>query len=393
MATSATHSSVRFPQRSTTQLLVESAISGPRSLGGASLRKLHRPTAFFVALVWGISVVLAFSLLLWQAATTSRYQRVLSLDQNVAGSSCEEVPLPITGTFEGSIDGYWQTHPAFQANRSAFVLELAGAELTLSQYENTMHIFADKLKELNSKFQYTNVLLNNLAWATYSFRQGPLVFRSNSDLGIMFDMQVNAAFLASRSGSCQYRTSTLRSIGGTFPARYDKALSRISLRFPVQLIPNFTLSTETPDQYCPAQGQWIARNENKGFSPRTAQFAGGSAEFSFNIESMVLVVSLNLGIANTDTLLEVRSQASEANGLIGYLHPGRTHDPIYCLDKNAAQRIYNIQLTQVQFDGPPVCFLIDSFHSRTLYMFYPWMNQIAYDESARFFPHFAGQKG
>ena len=386
------HSHISFPKHSAFQTLTESAIGGPRPLGGASLRRLSKPTALFIAVAWGSAVLLTFSLLLWQSATFSYNQQVLSLNQDVAGSFCEEVPLPITGTFEGDLDGFWQTHPAFRANRSAFVLEVTGAELTHSQYQRSMQKFAVELKELNSKFQNTNVLLNNLAWATYSFKEGPLVFRSNSDLNIMFNMQVAASSLASMNGICGYQTAA-GGDSGPFPAKYDKALSRLVLRFPASLVTNTTDNSLVPLQYCPGQGNWIAVSNNKGLSPRAAQFAGLTADFSFDIQSTVLVLSLNLGIAKTTNLLEVRSRASEANGLIGYVQPGRTMDPIYCLNKDTALRIYKIQLTQAQLDGPPVCFLIESFYSRTLYMFYPWINQVAYDNSKKLFSNENVQRG
>ena len=365
---------IAFPKLPFWQRWSSTIIGAAKPIGGVQLRRLPRSTALGIAVFWGCSLVLTFSLLLWNSATVAYNQAFLSLDKNIPGGICEEVPLPASGTFQASIDGFWETDKSFNFNRSAFVLTLSGAELTNVQFQSGILDFAKRLAVLGEQFKGKNLLLNLLVWATFSFKRGSMLLSSTADPAIIFDMQISQAFVASINGSCKFTPR--------FPARFDRTSKRIEMTFPVPSLNGTSLR-----QPCPGQGAWVTGNSG-GLSPILSQFSVGSALFSFDIRSTMVALSVNLGIAQLESFQQVRSPMADSYGLVGYVDGQFTPamDPVYCLDKDKVLDIYGIRLSQRQLNGPPVCFLVDSFRSRNLRFFYPWMNQLFYDKNRPLYP-------
>ena len=172
------------------------------SFGGSRLKNLPKKEAFILTFSYVFVFALTFSLLLWNNATTSYAERFLSLNSGALGTDCQEVPLPVSGTFEATSDGIWQTQRGFSFNRSTFSIDLSGAELTNSDYHAGMTHFAQKLSAMGARGVMRNVLNNLIVWATFSFKYEDMLFTSTADAAYIFDATIGQSAMTSIKGVC-----------------------------------------------------------------------------------------------------------------------------------------------------------------------------------------------
>jgi hypothetical protein len=126
--------------------------------------------AIFLVLLWYACYFTALFYFTYSLTMTGAQSKFLSLDGNSTDQVCFEVPVTITGTYEGDVYGNWVTSSRFQQNSSAFVLIMTGSKMTVEKYKQVMTKFQSELYALSMKSSSRDLGWNAMMWATFSFR-------------------------------------------------------------------------------------------------------------------------------------------------------------------------------------------------------------------------------
>ena len=336
--------------------------------------------------------IIAFVVLMNQNIQALLSQQFLSLTQDQGGAAiCESVPLPVTGTFLGSTEGYWETNQKFNYNSSIFRLQFASSSMSNEKYTNTMLKFKSQLETIGSKAKNRSVLFNYLVLSTFRLydADAAMMLSTTADPGIYFDSVVQTAAFSSSDGAvCNPYGTTGRETNGYF----DKATKRLVMEFPLNFskaaiedvgelngqtnFGNFDGSYFSSGSYadtCPMNidksafggGAYAASLIKTLAVPSFPEYRGGINKFSFDVRSIVLAVSLNLGLTTTDKLLKVETIFLSEGDNMAYIDPivDPPMDPVVCNKKAKGDT------------GPDVCFLV-FYKSTFIVLVYPILSQL-----------------
>ena len=208
------------PESSFGQLLEDSFIKAViPELGGVDINDIKdvgyaTPIAIFYFIVF-IFFITFFTVSNILTATSSQF---LSLEIP-PDAICETVPTSITSSFKASYDGYWETDSKYLGNRSIFLLEFLATQINNEQYTKSMLKFKEKMKVIGNLAKRRNAVYAVQTWAGFGFTdvETGMTFKSTSDPGIIFDLNVLTSALSSRYGICRIEAdSGIGSLGGYF---------------------------------------------------------------------------------------------------------------------------------------------------------------------------------
>jgi len=292
--------------------------------------------------------------------------KYLSLSGDDDTQICSEIPQTLTATFEGSYQGYWNTNPNFNINSSLYVLKLSGASLNNEEYYQIMSSFQDNMQAIGTKASNRSALWSLIVWSTFTYtaKDSSVVFYSNADAGVIFNLKSYAATLSSRDGTCPNKF-----LSGSF----DVASKRLSITFPLNdtALSDFLYDYEDGVlkylEPCPKQGNF---SESGFLNLGWMNDRSGFFDLSFDVRSAVIAVALNLNLLNASTLVKTTTQASADFHSYLYIDPDYSPpmSPIICLDK--VDKYWN--LTQQQINGPEICFVYQGADNN-LFFAYPIM--------------------
>jgi len=348
--------------------------------GGVEFGDLEdRGLGLSIGFFYASSFAVCFAMLVWVNTTNLMGTKFLSVVGNTTQQNCQFIPTAVHGSFEGSYTGLWNTNPLFNTNQSLFVLQMAGTNATNDQYTAAMTRFSKDLAALGQKGKNRSLAWSAVAFSTYVFQDTDLNMKlySSSEAGVIFSGPVYLAAFSSRSGICQENKvvfSNKSFDGGYTTAAYNQGSRKVKVSMPI-VVPSDWLSSVQSSTFtslketCPLQ--FIGVMDQSNFDPFLPGNRGGRTDFDFDMRTVALAVSLNLGIINTTRLLRIDSLALRFNNVTGWIDPTASPemDPVYCLDKKNAF----FKLTAAQVSGPEVCFL----NIGLFYWFYPVLTQMA----------------
>lgn len=336
-------------------------------VGGVDLDDLEKVTPGFPIIISILYAAGYFFCLIFLTYTGTMYamnQKFLSLTKDDSSFICNEVPISVTGSYEGDYSGNFITQSDFNYNKSIFAVEFTGSKITTQQYTETMTTFKTKLSALGKKGARRSLTWNIVVWSSFAFYDDStnLRFYSTADATIIFDKIVALATISDRNGVCTgYTDSTKSYISGSFQD------GRLEITVPMQIdnrlidnfFPTYWNSTAPYIYYniptCPMQSsidQWLTNPTLKFYS---AYRQAKSVTLGFHIRSIILAVSLNMGITSIDGLVQTKNLNTENGDMIAYVDPYySTMDPVYCIQKSSS--LYSLDDSQI--NGPEVCFLL-----------------------------------
>ena len=340
-------------------------------------------TALYIAAFIGILIGLTA---LGTASQLDSPYLALTVDPK---GKCDEVPQPVSGSFEGSWDGKWQTDPDFDASKSLFIVEFVGSSVSNAEYTSIFKDFATQLAVLGNKAKTRNSAFANLMYASYTlvYSGSNLRFYSSADATQIFFQQLLTATVSSRWGTCDAYKVTGKYISG----QYDSAKKAIVAEVPILLNDTYlgnSLNKKLLRNYtesCPQQLKIF-----NVLDPSVAANKGDAAmRFTFDINTMITVLTTNLGFNSAASLtrLDASIKISENGGkppikdydkLVAYMDPNSfspDKTPMYCYDKTLLT-----WLTPAQVAGPDICFLATHDDGQNVVMlYYPVLTQLAND--------------
>jgi len=329
-----------------------------KNFGGFTVEDLANVNlATPIALIYLLCFFAGLGVLTWSGVNTAVSNKFLSLSQpNTA--VCESVPQITSGAFQASSSGYWSTKDGFKSNESIYELTFTGSEIDNARYTAVMTKFGDELAKMGAKGASRSLLWSMIAYATFSYEDLPssMHFYSTVWPSNVFSGQTYAVAVSSLgSGFCNSWSAT----GGYISGTIDSSTSRATLNIPLKtnnLLVEYGGGNLTYSRLFSASPCNNSYFRNLALD-QTRLYRDGAAQVTFNTRSVILVVSLNLGIRNSSGLLRVDTRETAQYGLVGYIDPYQSDmDVVLCVDKT------NSKLTADQVKGPEVCFVaIDKF--------------------------------
>lgn len=344
--------------------------------------KLALPLTFaYICAFTGILIALTY--IGADSVLTSPY---LSLAKDPS-AICEDVPQPVTGTFEGSWDGKWVTDKDWDPSKSLFVLEFLGSSVSNQEYKEIFQDFAVQLGVLGKKAESRNSAFAYLMYSSYTLVYGGsnLRFYSSADATDIFFNQLLTATVSSRNGTCD----SFKTTGNYVRGSYDSARKAIVAEIPIIL--NATYLGNALNKNLLSNYRETCPQVFKVFDVEDPAIAftrgNNAAKFSFDINSMITVLTINMGFNQVKDLTKISAQVrmkfsggiqpiEDFDKLIGYIDeysfsPDKT--PVYCYDKSKLSG-----LTQAQIDGPDICFLATHDEGQIVtQLYYPVLSQMA----------------
>jgi len=327
----------------------------------------------------------------------------LSLSKDPS-ATCIEVPLSVTGTFEASWDGYWQTNKNFDQGKSLYAVSLVGSSVSTAnftaifdKFESTLALYGAKAKKRNSAFAL-------LYYASFTLvdKASNMRFYSTAEATDIFFNQLYSTTVSSRNGTCGSRKTTKKYIAGT----YDRAEKALVAEVPFILNETYLGNsavglTSAYAETCPTVfRQWQnldvqynkSKSGNPAADPATAANKGhATVKYVFDINAAILAMSINQGFNSVKNLipLTAKIRIRDANNggkapikdydkLVAYMDPNSFSPdkiPIYCYNRTAMSWLTDDQRSS---SSPDICFLgshDDGQNFVTLY--YPVMAQMA----------------
>lgn len=244
-----------------------------------------------------------------------------------AQTICNEVPVSVTGRYYADYDGNWQTNSHYSTNRSIFVLEFTGSEVTNDQYKRTMTNFNNKLNVLGTKFASRSLFYNTMILATFGFGDydTKMEFYSSADAGVIFNQIVYSTAVSSKVGICQ----PFDRIGKELTAHFDEATKSMVIDYPIYVDPDaLTIDYMSMDRNssdwkkhvlahstCPDQ----ERHSPPLLNSIYAEYQNGRIAYSFDMRSAMLAISFNNGISDPADYEELYLDKTDPFALVGYV--------------------------------------------------------------------------
>lgn len=370
---------VKAPARSLWDRAKQTLLSAGRpTIAGIDIHDLdYFRFAVPVSLFYFVGLVVCFVSILYAITTAQVNQAYLAVDNMNPNAICIEVPLAVTNQFEGSLRGFWSGSAGFNANESIWVLDMENTTITTSEFTQAMEGFQQQLQRLGSKMAKRPLVYTAMVLSSYFFcddKSGMCIW-SSASAGHIFDRQIQYSFFTNKDGACIGNGSSF--ISAAFNA--DESTLRVNLPVPVDpKYMNDLFTTEEESKRlsnlitCPAQlntGKYLAMQTWK------SNYRNGILPFEFDIRSIVLAASLNLGLISTKPY-DVISLLTRV-GLVGYadLKVDPPMSPVWCLDKNWSK--WN--LTRAQKDGPEVCYVQTKLDYVSHGLYYPMLFSSFYD--------------
>ena len=176
-------------------------------------------------------------------------------------------------------------------------------------------------------------------------------------------------------GAAVNGTSPNRVTGDLFTsAKYNKGSRMLTVSVPA-ITPELWIENSLDSsafaqlrETCPSQ--ILGMLDQTVLDPFLAENRRGFVDLNFDIRSVSMAISLNLGILDTSLLHQINSPSLQYLHLKGWLDPlvVPEMEPVWCLDKTDAY----FALSAAQIAGPEICFLNIGF----FYFFYPVMSQL-----------------
>lgn len=296
--------------------------------------------------------------------------KYLSLNSTDHTQKCTDVPQTLTANFQGSYQGYWNTNSNFQLNSSLYVIEFSGASIDNTKYDEIMSSFQHNLNLVGEKAANRSTLWSLIVWSTfcYSASDSGVLFYSNTDAGVIFNLKSLVATLSSAQGICPNQM-----LSGSF----DVSSKQLSIIIP-------TNSTALTDYFSDELSYYGAYNflepcPNQASLVKSGvllpqywmNYRNGYFDLSFDIRSAVLAVALSLNLTDASGLGKVTTQTSKQFHSYIYIDDSYSPpmDPVMCLDK--ADPFWKLSGEEV--DGPEVCFVYQGVDQNILFA-YPTMS-------------------
>ena len=280
-----------------------------------------------------------------QGAKQIASQKFLSLTAE-DGFICTDVPLYVTATFYGDLQGRWSTNPDYQANASFYQLQFGGAAVNQASFQSNMRSFSDQIKIIGEKMAQRDSLYSLLSissFASSSTDGTALSFSANvSPVEVFTNLKVYAYGFFNHRGRCvplnESSSATNSTVISVKNSRFENS---IVVTFD-GLVPNPSGGIYEP---CPLQLPSLYHLLGRKGS-------GTSFSFHIDIRSLVDAVAINMGLTTKDGMNEVDlgfdpSTVGFPKGAL-YVDPYYSNfAPIFCLSDEEKGGASN----------PDVCFL------------------------------------
>ena len=362
----------------------------PPTIGGVELRDMSRFNLTVpIASLYVITYTCILIGLTFYGTRVQLNTKYLALDTNDPNSICKEVPQSVSGTYEGTWDGYWVTDQEFDFAKSLFAIEFTGSAIDVVDYHAAMQSFADKLAAYGEMAKNRNIAWAMLLYGSYSFNvpSARMRFYSTAEGSSLFFNKVQSISLSGRNGICNPYPTTDQFISGSF----DRPTKSLLVTVPIihsttnlkAMGDGFNASlTSKFEETCP--------NITKFFNPLAFNPALGSNReslgFHFDINTIITVLSLNLGITKASDLTKISAKINLRVGdpypilnyddLVAYIDPisySPDRVPVYCYDKTSPA----LKLSAAQVAGPDICFLGSHEDGQeNVVLFFPTMAQV-----------------
>ncbi len=106
-----------------------------------------------------VAIFVSFFVRGYRATVNAKF---ISLQTNAG--DCVPVTMPATGTFVGTIDGYWEGNPNFLPQRGIFSLDLVEFKTTNEEFRNIMQNIGVKLADAIRNISTRDAGLNLILW-------------------------------------------------------------------------------------------------------------------------------------------------------------------------------------------------------------------------------------
>jgi len=239
-----------------------------------------------------------------------------------------------------------------------------------------------------------NSAFANLVYATFTFVSpgSNMRFYSSAEATDIFFNQLYTGTLSGHKGTCNAFNTTGRYVG----SKFDWASKSVSLMVPFNLNQTYLgnsladnkVNLNSYGEPCPDIYHFFDPVIGIADPATSANKGKQSVAFSFDVNAMIAVISINLGLnfisvtglQKIDAAVKIRPGTrppiKNYDKLVAYIDPNSfspDKTPIYCYDKTQISG-----LTAAQIAGPDVCFVGSHDEGQNLVnIMYPVMSQMA----------------
>jgi len=276
-------------------------------------------------------------------------QNFLSLTAD-SGFICNTVPLYITASFYGDLNGAWSTNGDFQSNASFYQLDFSGAAVTPGAFRSNMEYFKSQLQIIGTKMQTRDSLFSLLALASF----GEI---ASDGTGLTFSVgvlpvQVFANMKVYSNGFYNHRGRCVPQ-NESSSATNDTVIRVTTSRVDNSIVVMFNGIVQTLGGYkepCPLQIPSLYHLF--GYKSNTM---GPLFSFKIDIRSLVDIVAFNMGMTTKEGMDEIDLGIDPST--VGFPDGAFYVDPFYPLGDYAPVFCVSDDL-KGGANNPDICFLL-----------------------------------
>lgn len=338
-----------------------------------------------ISLLFLTSLLAVFAAILSHSIDLQLRSSFLTINGDDPNLNCLSVPITVSGIYEGSLDGLWNTEPGFNQNTSFFELNFEGSSITVDEFSESMAKLSEKWKLIGSALEKRSRLHNLLAMNSVGFedKQTKMSLNTNANLGIAFDREVTLAVLSNRRGVCVHGFHNSTFLSG----RFDQAARALQLTIPLPIVPEYlenvykTLADKKFSSEIFEMNSCHAQILRKNFVSNEWKsiLRDGEVRIAFDVAAFSMAILLNFGQIDKSGLLENTIFKYAVEGMVAYIDPwfNPPMSPVYCLQKSHQK--WNLTIEQI--NGPDVCFVASVGGLSNGDLYYPAFGQFWVDES------------